>query len=501
MRPVLALIVLALLANLVSAPPLSSAAGPTLRIAMVSMPWTPDPTYDTAGHSLTTYRLIYDPLVNVQQGKQIPVLATSWRQNSDLEWIISIRRGVRFHDGTELSANDVKFTIERVIDPKMKAQLFARFAFVDRVEVLDRYTVRVVTKQPVPILMAQLSFLSILPAKLFDPAQPDRYLSQPVGSGPYQVVEWRSNERVTLKAFEGYWGKKPAIDTIVIRHMPEAATRVAALEAGEVDIAHFLPPEHARRLESKGFTTQWVSVGQIINVNLKNTMDSPLKDKRVRQAINYAIDKDAILQEVMLGYGRKLEGQITGPGAYGYNPNLKSYPYDLAKAKELLAEAGYRNGFSVHFDSVMARYPKDKEITEVIAAQLTKVGIRVDVAYLESSVWSRKYRDGTIGPMWMSGWMYSPGGDAELPLSQFLCESVYKTYCNRDFDALLAAASREINRTKRLEALQKLAALFREEAPMIFLHQIAVIYGISPKVTGIKFWDDFTMDVGGATVK
>jgi peptide/nickel transport system substrate-binding protein len=291
------------------------------------------------------------------------------------------------------------------------------------------------------------------------------------------------------------------VGSVTFRHMPEAATRVAALEAGEVDIAYAVPPEVLDRLRGRGFVIASTNIGQIININLSSLPGTPMADKRVRQALNLAVDKDEILKTIMGGFGRKLDAQLVGPDAFGYNPKLRPYPYDPTEARRLLTAAGYAGGFEVPFIGTEGRYPKDKEIAEAVVGYLGRIGVRAKLQILESGVWlSKLYVKGAMGPMWMSGWMYMPAMDAQLPMTFFQCDSVVWVMCNSEFDRLFREASITTDHRRREQLLFRLSEIIREEAPIIFLHQIPAVFGVSPRVKGLKLLADWSFDISKLAV-
>ncbi|MER3399509.1 MAG: hypothetical protein C4316_13460, partial [Chloroflexota bacterium] len=174
-------------------------------------------------------------------------------------------------------------------------------------------------------------------------------------------------------------------------------SRIVALEAGDVDVALLIPPDQVDRLRSRGFQTKSVNLGQGMVVNFRQTPGTPLASRQVRQALNYAVDKNMILEKLLLGYGRVLDGQVVGPDCFGYNPDLKPYPYDPARARALLAEAGYGGGFEVTFHGTVGRYTKDKEIEEALIGQLAEVGVKANLQILEAGVFIQSFLGRPLG--------------------------------------------------------------------------------------------------------
>jgi peptide/nickel transport system substrate-binding protein len=237
-----------------------------------------------------------------------------------------------------------------------------------------------------------------------------------------------------------------------------------------------------------------VNQGQGLVVNFRTTVE-PFTNKKVRQALNYAVDKEAILKSLLAGHGRVLDGQIVGPDGFGYNPALKPYPYDPKRAKQLLAEAGFPNGFTVKFNGSVGRYTKDKEIEEAVIGQLAEIGVTAQLEILEAGVFIQSALGATIGPMWIWAWQYLPAMDADLPLSLFHSRSILKEYANPDYDALVARSRAALRPEERRKVLQEMAAFLRDDPPSIFLVQTAGIYAVEPWVQNFVWRPNYLIDL------
>jgi len=464
-----------------------------LVIGVSVLPRTLEPWFDTSvSTARPVYTHIFDTLTVIREGALRPRLAVSWEALDDHTWQFKLRQDVLWHNGDEFTARDVKYSLDYVRDPANAAPWSGRIAVIEQVKIVDDYTVNIIAKDPRPLLPQGLTMIDIVPFGYYDDPKfsPSDH---PIGTGAYRFVRWTPDDFLTLEANPEYWGSEPTIPVITYRQMPEAATRIIALETGGIDIAVAVPPELASRLEEEGFTVDWASIGQSFTITLSYIRagpTSPLIDKRVRQALNYAIDKEAIVEWILGGYGRVLDGQLTGPANYGYIPDLEPYPYDPEKARELLARAGFPDGFTIKFDACVARNLKDKEIAEAIVGMLAKVGITVELNILESAVYLEKYYASIIGPMWDIAWSSAPEWSATLPLTWFQCPAHLTPcdyhMCNADFDDLYVEAMSEFDETKRLSLLHELQALFREEAPVVFLHEFACIFGFNPHLKNVR---------------
>ncbi len=294
---------------------------------------------------------IYDTLITRDmEGKLQPGQAVSWRSLDDTTWEI------KFHNGEPLDAEAVKFSIMRVLDPNFKSVFGTGLGTVARVNVVDPLTVRVVTKAPDPILPSRLSMqqAQILPPKYSAEAGPRGLARKPVGAGPFKFVSWQKDEAVILEAVPDHW-RQPKVAKVIFKPIPEGASRVAAIRTGAVDIAAAIPPVDFASIQ-KGDRTYGIHTtsNRAFLLNMDTLTFKPFQDRRVRQAMNYAIDKQAIIQNTLNGYGKPIATSVI-PEAFGHNPNIKPYPYDLQKAKQLLAEAGYPNGFEVGYDTTYGR--------------------------------------------------------------------------------------------------------------------------------------------------
>jgi peptide/nickel transport system substrate-binding protein len=468
-----------------AAPPAGPPRG-TLTVAQGIDADTLDPQVTSSSAVWSVTLNIYDTLLTRDRtGKLQSALALSYRPLNDTTWQVTLRPGVKFHNGEPFDANAVKFSIERALDRTVKSVFASSLDTIARVDVVDPLTVNIVTKAPDPILPSRLCMQQgqILPPKYASDAGPEGLAKRPVGAGPYRFVHWRKDEAVTLEAVADHW-RKPKIAKVVFKPVPEGAGRVAAVKTGAVDIATAIPPVDFAGIQ-KGDRTTGIEVtsNRAFLLNLDTIGFKPFQDRRVRQALNLAIDKDAIVKNTLNGYGRVLATSVI-PEAFGHNPNIKPYPYDSAKAKKLLAEAGYPNGFQVGFDTTIGRYPQDKEIAEVVAGQLAKVGVKVDVQGFEWGAFYDGVRAKKRAPIHDIG-MSTELFDADNTMSlHFRKGTIWSRWDHPEFDQLVTTARTTLSERTRLTALRRAGEIQHEEAPMIFLHQISYLYGVGKRVHG-----------------
>ena len=468
------------------------AAGNTLTVAFSTDIVTLDPHQNTDLNTMQVLLQIYEHMVALgRDGKFHGVLAESWEVVDDRTWRFKLRRGVRFHNGEELTADAVKFTLERLADTKEQMRSGPSFRQnIAEVVVQDPVTVLVKTKAPYPDLLALLHLSgAIVPPKYFQSVGKERFAREPNGTGPYRFGSWKRDVQVTLQANDRYWGGKPAFPEFVYRPIPEATARVAALVKGEVDLAADIPAERVKELES-GRNTRVVSrTGQQIYIGLDTLKVEPLKDRRVRQALNHAVDVDAIVRDVLGGQAVRLSGPFF-PGMIGYDSSIKPFAYDPERAKRLLADAGYAGGFSATLD-VPVGYQgamKLKDVGETVASYLGKVGVSVKLNLIEPAAATERYQAKQF-QMYFYAW----GGD--LVSGRILEILLYsKTrgyyYQSAEADAAIAAYQSAMNPRRREELGRAAHKFLHEDAPFIFLYQEKATLGLAKSLG----WDPVLSD-------
>jgi peptide/nickel transport system substrate-binding protein len=411
-------------------------------------------------------------------------------------WEFKLRKGVKFHNGEEFNAESVKFSIERLINPANKLRGSTSFAPIDRVEIVDAYTVKIHTKKPWPVFVSHIALrqAAMYPPKEYAGKDPAAISKNPIGTGPYRFVRWAKDEEIVMEAFPGYWGGAPKIKTIVWKPIPDDAVRVAALQNGEIDVAVNIPPHLAGIIDKhpKIFLSTAPSIRTIQLMIYTHQMDAnhkpigpyngPTADKRVRQALAYAIDADAIIKGVMDGKAVRVPTMLTSMH-FGYDPALKPIKQDLAKTKKLLTDAGFPNGIEIVLNGPQGRYVRDKEVAEAVAGQLNQAGIKTTlrthefVSYLNNMVYVHK-----AGPVWLIGWGH-PTMDAEaiyVPL--FKSPNIFVNWHNEDFNGMVEEAQSQMDEKKRLAQYHRINKLWIEEVPAVPLYQQIDIYGANKRL-------------------
>lgn len=464
--------------------PASGAPQDTIIIAQGVDPGTLDPQNHFETPAFTVLLNIYETLLARDDDMKLrPLLASSWKLVNDNTWEFKLQKGVKFQNGEDFNAAAVKFSLERIADPKNKLKQTTLVGIIDRVEIIDDYTVRVITTKPYPYLDAQLGHIgAMMPPKYTQEKGASYIAANPIGTGPYKFVRWVKDDQLILEANEKYWRGMPKIKKVIFRPIPESTTRVAGLQTQELDIIVNIPPHLARLMDWKGRShVSKVPSSRVIFVAFDNTQAGPVTDKKVRQAIAQAIDVDKIVKNVLEGNALRLGTPFT-QYTFGYDPTVKPYAYNLEKAKKLLAEAGYPQGFELTINSPTGRYLNDKEVAEAVAGDLRKVGINAKIKINEFGTHMNMLYAHKGGPAYLLGW----GGatfDADATLFPLLrTGQVLSHYTNPTLDAMIEQGRSIMDKTKRQKIYSEAAKLVKEEAPWAFAYQQVDIYGVSERV-------------------
>ena len=450
-----------------------------------------DPMFTQARFSDNIMLTMFETLVTRDTDMRYrPRLAESWKIVSPTVWQFKLRQGVKFHDGEPFNAQAVKYTINRLYDPAIKAPSFLKgFVKYDRVDIVNDYTVNIVTKEPAPLMLEWFVYFYMMAPQYYSRLTPAQAALRPIGTGPYVFKEWVHDDHVTVTANPNYWGTKPAIPTIVWRPVPEAGTRIADLLSGAADIIVNVSPDQLNRINSSSAASvKTVEGGRDIFIGMRT--DHPLfKDARVRQAMNYAVDVDAILKALLNGRGRRM---ATVVNAYA-NPAVKPYPYDPAKAKALLAEAGWKldNGaltkdgqpFSVTLDTPAGRYIRDKELAEATASYLQQVGVRIKVNPLAWPVYAKKmFDDVNPADMYLLGLGSSFDGQDEIRYLEKDFGYNPTFWNNADFEKAYHDLNLTVDPGQRTQLLYKLQQIAHDDPPIIYLYKQTDYYGVSKRL-------------------
>ena len=424
-------------ANSEAAPASASA----LRVVLGQEP----PTLEACESNLTSTGVVVrsnvtEPLVerNPQTGELEPLLATEWKATSDTEWTFKLREGVKFQDGTPFNAEAAAFTINRAVNSKLGCNVEG-YVFGDadlKVKAVDATTLTVTTPEPDPILPLRLSFLEVVPTSTSTTAK----VREPVGTGPYKVESWEAGQKITLTSWDGYWGDKPAYPKAEYQWRSESSVRAAMITSGEADVAMGLSPD-----DNMGELGIDYPNNETVALRMEATK-APLNDIRVRQAVNYAIDKDGIVNSLYQGK-HKVAAQLVPEGIVGHNAELKGWAFDLDKAKSLVAEAkaaGVDTSAQISLVVRSAQFPKITELAQVLQEQLSQAGLNVKLKMLETSqhltYQVRPFPDdeGAVALMTQHG---NQAGDAAFTVDQYMLSTGAQSYFGTpEFDAMIKKA-------------------------------------------------------------
>lgn len=455
-------------------------SGKTLRVGIGVDADTLDPAGQTTTAISNIIRLIAEPLfITSPNGTIVPVLADSYNVSSNgTVYTIKLKKGIKFQDGEPLNSEAVKFTLERILDPNVKVPNRGNFLLIDHVEAVDEYTVNIYLKKPFAPFLGVLTSAYII-APNATKQLGDKIANNPagIGTGPYMFKEWVKGDHITLVANPNYWNGTPYFSQMIFKVVPDASTREAMLLSGDLDLIIQPPPSDLASLSSRGdVKVSWTISTREMYIGI-NTQYGPLNDTRVRQALNYAIDKDSLIKYVLFGLGSP-EDSILPPFVLGHIA-VGPYQYDPQKAKQLLAQAGYPNGFSVTLITPNGRYLFDTQVAETIAQYLRDIGIQVNVRTYD---WPT-YVSTILAPLnktelqlFLLGWSPSVPDPYFYTFqlfhsSQFVPNGFNNFfYNNTEADKLLELGATTTDPQLRAQIYQNLTKIVWNDAPMIFLY-------------------------------
>ena len=416
------------------------------------------------------------------EGELVPGLATEWKLSSDkLSLEFSLRKGVKFHSGDPLTTEDVLFSYNRRKEKTRAPEL----RWVKGLEIVDDYTFKVIFNRPDVIFTKRKAF-PIGSKKYYDRVGENQFIKEVVGTGPYKVSDWKAGSHLELERFDGYWGKKPEIQKVTFRFAKEGTTRVAMLQAGEVDMITATPYTMVDSLEREGYKTVRLPAHPTTQVQFHmSNPNVPWYDKKVRLAIAHAIDGDAIVKNLFHGIPARV---WLSDWEIGYDPELKLYEYDPAKAKKLLAEAGYAKGFEMPLYYWVGRISGQKETTEAVALYLNAVGIKCNLIGWEPVKMIEAIRNKWHGK---KDAVYV--GVATPPIAHqvdpayglrtsYWSDSTISVYENPEFDKLFLETIQEFDDDKRAELIKKCMRIIREDVATVPIWANVSVYAMKKDV-------------------
>ncbi len=429
---------------------------------------------------------IYDNLIYFDENMELQAgLATDWDLIDETTWEFTLREGITFHDGTPFTADAVKANLDRIVDPELASQRQFLFSMLDEVEVVDDYTVRISTEFPFVPILSHLAHdaAGIASPKALEEAGYDE--AEAVGTGPYKLVSWEPGDELVLDRNEDYWGPAPNPDTVTFRVVPEESTRMALVERGDAHVAEILQPATMGRVEASDNMQLKLFDTLSLNYIGFNTEKEPFDDSRVRRAISMAIDIEEMIDGIVEGAGTRAIGPIS-EAVVGFHPELDPLPHDPERAAELLADAGYEDGFSTTIWT--NDNPTRIAIAEIVQNNLAELDIDVEIEVLEWGAYLDQTAEG-LHDMFILGWV-TVTGDADYGMYALLHSSNVGAAGNRAFyrndevDDYLDRGRQEADTDEREKLYHEVQEILIEDAPMVNLYHPQWMIAVGSNVSG-----------------
>ena len=440
----------------------------------------------------STRLALFDGLTSLSRDAKLqPALAASWRADSPTTWIFNLRDNVVFHNGEPFTADAVAATLDHLKTPEAAQYFVTRYAAtIESVRAIDPLTVAINTYEPDPILPNRLANIIIVAPLAWRELGVDGFAQEPVGTGPFSLIDWGAgNREIELEVFGPSWRKANNVRRVRITVLPDSTTRLQALMSNQIDIAVNLDPDSIPQIESAGFNVMVMPAPHLVTLALRNVgeVSEPLKDKRVRQALNYAINKQVMAEEVLYGQVRVASQAVT-PEVFGYNPNLTPYEYDPERARGLLNQAGYGSGVALIFGVTAGQTPADTVLYQLVQQDLAAIGVDVTLRLLPFTDLMRRIASGEWGEIdafsttLSSAWY----GDASQAIERMSCTYPTPFFCEPEMTDLIGESNHEMDRERREALLQTILARFRDLAPVLYLVDYSAITATSPRVSNYR---------------
>jgi peptide/nickel transport system substrate-binding protein len=468
-------------ATLASAHVGDAAAKDRFIVNLVNEPATLDPHQQWNPDSYFVYRNIFDNLLTRDDAGEIaPQIATAWQQASPTEVTFDIRTDVVFHDGKPLTAEDVVYSVKRITDKAFASPQLGQFDKIVGAEAVGANKVKLTTNGPYPALLAQLVKLSIVPKHVASAKTSAEFNAAPVGSGPYKFVKWDRGSEVVVEASGAYWGTKGPFKTVVFKSVPDAATRLANLQAGAADLVVTLDNDLSQQLKSSGRA-------KVLSINTErvayfamNSTRAPLDNIELRRAIGYAIDRETIVEGLMGGYP-KIVDQLLSPAHFGWKDGIKGFSYDPEKARKIIAGLGD----AAKVEMILATSPVfDQRLVQALQHMLTDVGLKVSIDTKDMATWLKDQQTtNDKAPMLSFSRWSCACQDADGIMYPLLhSSSSWSRFNDRQLDALLDKARGELDAKARAAIYAEINTLALEKAAILPLYQAEIIYGAAHKL-------------------
>ncbi len=484
----------------------------TLAVASTFTTTDPYDANDTLSQAMA--KSFYEGLYGFDKDmKLIPMLAESYDVSKDgLVYTVKLRKSVKFHDGTDFKADAVKANFDRVTNPDNKLKRYALYSNIAKTEVVDDYTARITLKTPFSAFINNLAHPS---GVMISPTALKQYGSKdiafhPVGTGPFKFVEWKATDYLKVAKFDGYWRKGyPKIDTITWKPVIDSNTRAAVMQTGEAQFTYPVPYEMAETLKARPELDIVAAPSIIIRYLSMNTQQKPFDNPKVRQAINYAINKDAVVKVAFGGYATPADAIV--PEGVEYSVKTGVWPYDVAKAKQLMAEAGYPNGFETELWSAY-NHTIAQKVTQVLQQQLQQIGIKTKITLLEAGQRVEKvesWQDPATAPvrLYYVGWSSSTG-EADWALRPLLYSEswppkLFNTayYKSERVDGDIKNALLTTDKTEKAKLYKDAQETIYKDAPWAPLVTEKLLSANNKKLTGVYTMPDGSFNFTEADLK
>jgi ABC-type transport system substrate-binding protein len=474
---------------------LAQVSGGTVIYAAGADPDNLDPANAESNPSEAVNRMMYENLARFDEKlKIVPGLATKWEQSKDgLTWTFFLRKGVKFHDGTPFNAEAVKVFIERMIGPEKPSRAGLYTPFVNSVEIVDEFTIKINLKAPFAFFLNNVAHSA---SGIISPTALKTYgndiARRTCGTGPFKFVEWVHGDHLTMVRNDDYWGGKPYLDQITVKTVKEDSARVMMLQSGDAQLIVRIPSEDIPRLErDANIKLDSTETLRVLFLGI-NCAKKPYSDVRVREALSYAIDKESIVKNIYQGRAL-VASNMVAPLTTGYF-RVKGYSYDPEKAKKLLAEAGFPNGFKAKLWSPQGRYPKDFEMAQAIQQQLKKVGVDCTLDTMEWAAYlaaTRKPPEQADDEIFVLGWAPS-SAEARWILYPLFTTGEWVPggnnrtfFSNKEFDEMITKFTKATTKADMDKYLKAAQELLSKEAPAIPILVTKETIGYSKKLHGV----------------
>jgi peptide/nickel transport system substrate-binding protein len=430
------------------------------------------------------YHMIFDQLTRTDtQGQVQPMLATAWENTDDTTWVFTLRPNVKFHDGSTMTADDVAFSLNRLLFSDRESFIRASFLpYIASVEATGDLEVTIKTPNVDPLLPLRLAspYSAVMPRAYVEATDFDTLQSAPIGAGPYRLVELVPGERLVLERHDDYWMGEPDAARVIVRVIPEIATRVAALQAGEVDFITTVPPDQIEQIDSADNLR--IDTASVYNFMLIyfNTKKGITANPDIRKALSLAIDREAIAESLWGGRVRVMNDYYL-PGEFGYDPNRPIFPYDPEQAMALLAQAGY-SGEVLEFTPPSEYYTNGRLVSDVIAEMWRAVGVNVDYTPLDTAAWAERSLAGNnIATLQSFGTSGDPATGSIVQTWASWMGAYYTP--DEEFMALAAEAAASLDPAVRLANYRAIADIMDRDMPIAPLYQSVEFYGVREGIT------------------